>query len=157
MNWHELFTYANGHLLWKAGQRNNVIAGAKAGSPRDGYLLVMVSGRNYGVHQIIWEMHNGPVPAGMFIDHDDRVRNNNLLSNLRLVTRLANNQNKGKPRNNTSGTTGVRWNKRENRWKAFIGVNGKQVHLGSFKTEAEAVAARKDAEELYGFHINHGT
>lgn len=157
MNWHDLFNYANGQLLWKSGQNNNVVAGDIAGSLRDGYLQVMVAGKTYGVHCVIWEMFHGPIPAGMFIDHEDRVRNNNMLSNLRLVTRKVNNKNKGKQVNNTSGTTGVRWNKRDNRWFASINIDGKQTHLGSFKSETEAIRARKDAEKLYGYHINHGT
>ena len=37
----------------------------------------------------------------------------------------------------------------EERWAANIGVNGKHKHLGYFKTEQEARAARVAAEERY--------
>jgi hypothetical protein len=52
-------------------------------------------------------MFNGPIPDGMFIDHFDQDRQNNKISNLRLVTRSENNSNKGKYDNNTSGVNGV--------------------------------------------------
>lgn len=156
MNWHDLFVYNSGHLLWKAGQNNNVVAGAKAGYLRGGYLQVMVDGKTYGAHCIIWEMHNGPIPDGMFIDHEDRIRSNNLLSNLRLVTRKVNNQNKGMQCNNTSGVTGVTLTKQAKPWTAQIRVDGKRVHLGSFADKDAAIAARKHAEAMYGFHPSHG-
>ena len=54
---------------------------------------------------------------------------------------------RAKQNNNTSGTTGVRYNTTYNKWHAQIKGN----HLGVFKTEAEAIKARKDAEVEYGF------
>ena len=35
------------------------------------------------------------------------------------------------------------------RWRAYIGFNGKQLHLGYFKKEASAKAARQAAEKIY--------
>ena len=45
-------------------------------------------------------------------------------------------------KNNKSGYVGVIWNIRDKRWVANIGVNGKQVRIGSFKDKIEAVLAR---------------
>lgn len=59
-------------------------------------------------------------------------------------------------RRNSTGVTGVRFNKRYNTRGAHIGVNGTEIHLGSFKTLGEAATARRDAEIKYGFHENHG-
>ena len=39
---------------------------------------------------------------------------------------------------------------------AHIGVNGTEIHLGSFKTLEEAATARQNAEIKYGYHENHG-
>ncbi|GFM52032.1 endonuclease [Pseudomonas cichorii] len=36
------------------------------------------------VHRLIWEMHYGPIPDGLIIDHRDGNPANNLISNLRL-------------------------------------------------------------------------
>jgi hypothetical protein len=50
---------------------------------------------------------------------------------------------------NTSGTTGVCFHRLGSNWTASITVGGKQIHLGSFKLKAEAITARKAAEEKY--------
>ncbi|GIO13551.1 AP2 domain-containing protein [Cohnella xylanilytica] len=50
---------------------------------------------------------------------------------------------------NKSGHKGVMWDKRKQRWKAYIGFQGKNYALGSFMTKEEAIAARQIAEEKY--------
>ena len=47
-------------------------------------------------HRIVWEAFNGKIPAGLEIDHIDRDKHNNTLSNLRLVTHSENCLNKKK-------------------------------------------------------------
>ena len=39
---------------------------------------------------------------------------------------------------------------------AYISVNGKRLYLGNYKTEAEAIVARKEAEEQYYGKIKVG-
>jgi len=53
-------------------------------------------------------------------------------------------------KDNTSGVVGVCWYPRRAHWIAFIKVNGRQLHLGSFDTRKKAEAARKNAEIKYG-------
>ena len=48
------------------------------------------------------------------------------------------------------------WQASRKSWKAFIGVNGKTINLGSFKDIEAALALRLQAEAAYGFHPNHG-
>lgn len=50
---------------------------------------------------------------------------------------------------NTSGTTGVYFNKREQKWLAKIGFKREIYFLGYFKEKEDAIAARKEAEEKY--------
>lgn len=49
-----------------------------------------VSCKNGLLHRIIWETFNGEIPRGMEIDHIDCNKQNNALSNLRLVTHSEN-------------------------------------------------------------------
>lgn len=54
-------------------------------------------------------------------------------------------------KNNTSGVTGVLWDKKREMWLATIFIKGKHVFLGRFENFATTVAARRNAELKYGF------
>jgi len=83
-------------------------------------------------------------------------RSDNRIENLRKVTTQENRKNAALYTNNTSGVTGVYFNRRLNKWCAQIKHNGKTHHLGSFKKFEKAVEARKIEENKLGFHKNHG-
>lgn len=44
---------------------------------------------------------------------------------------------------------GVCWSNECKKWRAYIGVNGRQKHLGYFDDINDAIKARKDAEDIY--------
>lgn len=44
---------------------------------------------------------------------------------------------------------GVCWSNEHKKWRAYIGVNGRQKHLGYFDDINDAIKARKDAEDIY--------
>lgn len=90
--------------------------------------------KNVLIHHIIY----GKPPKGMETDHKDRNPLNNRKNNLRFVTSLENNRNKGKHLNNTSGYTGVVKRKGYNKWKAQIRVDGKLMYLGYYNTPEDA-------------------
>lgn len=104
------------------------------------------------LHRIVME----PIADGLEVDHKNHPpRNNhkidNRKDNLELVTRSGNNMNKSLHSNNQSGVTGVCWQKGNDKWKAYIGVNGTQIILGFFDDKDEAIRIRKQAEvEYYG-------
>ena len=83
------------------------------------------------------------------VDHEDRNRLNNNISNLRWATHVENSQNTSITSKNTSGTVGVSWEKRRNVWYASITVNGLNKFLGSFVLKEDAIKARTNAEILY--------
>ena len=90
------------------------------------------------------------------IDHIDGDRTNNKWSNLRSVTRTENSRNIARHKDNTSGTTGVRYVAKGGLWQSYI-IRGRTfISLGSYKNKDDAVCARKKGEEKYGFHANHG-
>ena len=45
-----------------------------------------------------------------------------------------------------SSQPGVAWLDGANRWVAKMSINGKQKHIGTFRTEEEAIKARLEAE-----------
>ncbi len=65
-----------------------------------GYLVTNINGKNVLKHRFIWETLNGSIPKGFTIDHIDRNKLNNDISNLRLATSLQQNYNMP-PKSNT--------------------------------------------------------
>jgi hypothetical protein len=75
------------------------------------------------------------------IDHIDRIRNHNHISNFRVGTQQQNMFNRG--------AKGYYWNKQKRKWQARIVLDGILIHLGVFDTEAEASQAYQDAKLIY--------
>lgn len=73
----------------------------------------------------------------------------NRKENLRIVTHMQNMKNIKLSVSNTSGYKGVHWCKLEKKWKAFIAVNKRTIHLGTFANKEDAINARKEAEKKY--------
>lgn len=82
-------------------------------------------------------------------DHKNTHKNDNRKENLRDATRSQNNMNRGIQSNNTSGVTGVQWDKKQQKWVAQIKISGKTILLGYYPLKEEAVYARKEAEKKY--------
>ena len=90
-------------------------------------------------------------PDYMIVDHIDGDTMNNTRDNLRIVTQQQNSWNRAVAINNTSGVKGVSKVKRNNKWIARIGYNGKRIVIGTFDNYDDAVEARLTVEkELYG-------
>ena len=141
-----------GIFTW-AISRPKCKAGAVAGSAHpDGYLSITIDGKKLQAHRIAWFFHHGNWPADQ-IDHINGIRTDNRISNLREATDAENQQNRGKNKNNTSGYTGVHWNKTAGKFVSQISVNGKILHLGLFDDPKQARQAYLDAKVKYhGFN-----
>jgi len=88
-------------------------------------------------------------PETMQIDHINGNTLDNRRCNLRLCTKQQNMYNQKMRCDNTSGYTGVDYDKRRKKWRARISVNRKEIHLGLFDTFEEAVESRINAEIKY--------
>lgn len=82
-------------------------------------------------------------------DHIDGNRKDCRKSNLRPANKKENSRNRLKPNINSSGFTGVSWNKSKDMWKSYIQVNYKQKHLGYFYNIKDAALERIKAEIKY--------
>lgn len=138
-----------GVFTWKVRTSTKVKIGDITGSlDGRGYLQIGVCSRLHKAHRLAWLYVYGEWPK-LSIDHINRNRADNRISNLRDVTSKQNNQNAGKRSDNKSGHPGVYWYKPYNKWRAQIKHNQKKIHLGYFTTIEDAVSARKAAEKLY--------
>lgn len=142
-----LFEYTeDGTLLWKNPTSRSVKVGDKAGSMNKiGYVIVKINGKAYKAHRIIWLYHYGHLPKND-IDHIDRNKGNNRITNLREVSKTRNLRNRGILKSNTSGIAGVCYCNHRGKWKSYIKINGIQKTIGYFNDFNSAVQARLNKE-----------
>ena len=150
----ELFSYSpeTGELRWAIKASRKVIPGNIAGCiTHYGYRQVRVDGKFYKAHRIIWLMQTGQWPKDE-IDHINGQRDDNRLANLREATSGENKQNLAKRSDNTSGHTGVLFEKRCKKWYSLVHVEGKAHCTGYYDTSEQAAAAYAAAKaELHTF------
>lgn len=157
----ELFTYdrETGIIKWRKRvsnrQRKNLVAGNTWSNGR-GYTLIHVKNKLYQAHRIAMLLSYGFYGEGLEVDHINHIRDDNRLPNLRFVTRTDNKRNQTRNSNNTSGVTGVSYNKARRKYTAQIRADGAQIYLGIFATLEEATEIRKAAEIKYKYNANHG-
>lgn len=147
-----------GLLTWRlratrAAQLGEPIGTVVGTLPDKGYVVITLFGVTYQAHRLAWLHYYGQFPDKQ-IDHIDHNRTNNRIANLRETSSHTNMKNKSLYTTNTTGYSGV--TPHGDSWLARIGVNGTKVLLGTFRTFDEAVAARKAAEKLLDYHVNHG-
>src|ERR1700678_3633727 len=85
------------------------------------------------------------------VDHIDRNKLNNDLSNLRWCSQIENSHNRHKRNNTSSKYKGVGWHKQDKKWIVRIRKDNKCIYLGFF--DDEVMAAKKYNEkaiELFG-------
>lgn len=126
----------------KPAQRVNVgdVAGYENGR---GYLIFCLDSKKHYAHRLAWLYCHGQMPP--CIDHKNGCRSDNRLENLRIATNGQNGVNRGKPANNTSGFKGVTWDNQCQKWRAQIGISGKNIAIGVFADKRDACAAYETA------------
>uniref|UniRef100_A0AAU7J825 HNH endonuclease n=1 Tax=Xanthomonas phage MK21 TaxID=3148942 RepID=A0AAU7J825_9CAUD len=120
----------------------------KANKMSSGYLQIKAGAQKHLAHRLAWVLATGKWPS-KHLDHINGARDDNRLCNLRECTEAENAQNLGMYSSNTSGYTGVSWNKRTQRWYAYINVAGKQINLGCYLTPEEAHRAYLEAKKIH--------
>lgn len=120
-----------------------------------GYLKVKLNGVNLANHRVIYLIANGWIDDNLFIDHIDGNKINNKPSNLRLVNRAENSQNQRKAQSSSIlGVLGVSITP-SGKYQARIGIDSKDLYLGSFHTIDEASNAYQQAKKK--LHIDQFT
>lgn len=115
-------------------------------SDSNGYLKSRNKDRDVYLHR---HLMKEDLQENLVVDHINGNPKDNRKENLRVTTQGQNSYNHKKRNNNTSGVTGVCFNKNKMKWQATIKYNKKQIFLGYFKEFDDAVKTRKEAEEKY--------
>lgn len=108
------------------------------------YKRILIDGKVYLLHRIIWRLVTGVDPKENIIDHIDRDKTNNAWVNLRMTGHSENAFNTS-GRSTTKIIKGVQ-NHKGNKYRATIFYEGKRRHLGLYDTVQEAAEARRKAE-----------
>ena len=104
-----------------------------------GYGQQRVGGKLVLAHRLSYEIHYGPIPAGMHVDHLCWTPACVRPRHLRLLTNAENHQNlRGASAVSTSGVRGVHWVKQKRAWRAEVTLGGRSHHLGYFSDMREA-------------------
>jgi hypothetical protein len=101
---HKYFYEKGGKLYW-AISRGVIRKDSLAGCNKKRYLRVVLDGKEYCVHRILYQIYHNlsEIPNGLQIDHIDMNRLNNNKENLRLDTNGQNQMNSMPHKNNKIG------------------------------------------------------
>jgi hypothetical protein len=104
---------------------------------------------NFLAHRVVATLFVENKKINSEVNHIDRIRSNNIFTNLEWVSRAENGCHRSLNIKKTSNYIGVSIDKKMkiNIWKSQIQINNKKIHLGFFKTQEEAYQARCDYEK----------
>lgn len=107
------------------------------------------------LHKLVMQIFGHDL-AGLEVDHRDRNKLDNRRRNLRVATHRQNSLNRGLRSDSRTGFKGVNWHKSKSKWRAYISIDGRNIHLGYFTDPIEAAKAY-DKAALEGpdaeFHV----
>lgn len=148
----ELLEYdpETGIFIRKKSMRSDRIGKSAGCMQPTGYVIISVLCKPYLAHRLAWLYVNGTWPSGD-IDHINRDKSDNRISNLRDVSRSENMGNATATKVSKTGMRGVHFAKHAGRYRAQIRDRGVMRSLGYFDTAADARAAYEAAAEgIYG-------
>ena len=115
----------------------------------NGYLVSRMNTKLVYLHHYVYQLEHGfrpKVDKYLTMDHINRDPSDNRLCNLRIVNRATQTFNtKDRPRSQDLPRGVVCVKDRKRKYRAYIGVDGKNKWLGSFHTIEEANEARLTA------------
>ena len=115
----------------------------------NGYIQFYIKNKVYLAHRLAFLYMEGYWPE-YEMDHIDKDPSNNKWDNLRHVSRMCNMQNITKTSKNTTGVSGLIYNKnnsKHKKWSAVLYINNGRIFLGSYATFDDAVLARYNEEQ----------
>lgn len=119
-----------------------------------GYGKLRAYGKPMLAHRFAWEIENGPIEDGLYIDHICHNPPCCNVNHLRLATQKLNMENQKRAhKGSSSGVRGVYWNAQRKMWQTQVRHNGKAIYCGLYETieEAEkAVIAKRN--ELFAYN-----
>lgn len=108
-------------------------------------------GKTHKVHRLVANVFVSNPGNKSKVDHIDGDPSNNSIMNLRYATTAENCRNRRKAVNTSSRCKGVCWDRKANKWRAYIRIGGRLMHIGCFIDEVAAARAYDEkAREHFG-------
>ena len=149
----ERYVYKEGRIFYrKSGKDGAPGIGGPDGRP---YRFASVFQKRIPEHRIVMALHGRDID-GLEVDHINGDSLDNRIENLRAVDRKTNARNQLIRDTNSSGFTGVHFDKSRNKWMAHGSVDGRFENLGRFDSKADAISARQAFNAKNGFGPAHG-
>ena len=142
----ELMTYdANTGMFTRIKSVNRAGRRVSDKPNSDGYLSICIDYKIYLQHRVAWLYAYGEFPEG-HLDHINRVKTDNRLCNLRVVTDFENSQNTPPAKNNLYPNVG--WIATKNRFRVKIKSAGK-AYVKFFKSFEDAKQCSDEMRKKY--------
>ena len=100
--------------------------------------------KTISMHRMLLDIHDKGTGRKV-VHHKNHDGLDNRTNNITACSQSQNASHKTPIIKSSSGFVGVYWNKNENKWKAGLKVEGRQIHLGYFDDKMEAVRVRDAA------------
>ena len=139
IGWERYKIYPDGRIWSKLGKGRFL----KPNINRCGYYRIRLSNNKkikiFSIHRLLMQ-HFKPDEwnENLCVDHINRIRADNRLENLRMVTNQENGQNQGTSKNNTSGYKNIRRHRASGGWRFKKRIN-KLTYIKYFKTLDEVI------------------
>ena len=118
-----------------------------------GYLVARKNNKNIRLHRVLMGVQNDPEAI---VDHINGDVTDNRKQNLRITTHQENCQNTTYHKGTEVKYPGVSRTPDLKKYRARIMVDGKEIYLGRFDNQEDAIEVRKKAEKKYfGKHSYH--
>lgn len=134
---------AKGSIIWRAPPFNHPdLMGKEAGTTNCyGYVQIRIDGRIYRRARLIWFYVHGTWPSKQ-VDHENLVKTDDRLENLREASSDQNQWNTSVRKNNLLKAKGIDWRPDKKRYRARVVCRGITTQVGYFRSLDEAIAAR---------------
>jgi hypothetical protein len=132
-------------IFWRHVARSDNCWLWTASINKSGYGQFGSHSHKFAAHRFSFELHKGPIPDGLQVDHICQNKRCVNPLHLRTATRKQNAENVGTPASNTSGFKNVSRDYRPSRkpWRVHVKSNGVAYSGGNFDSLEQALAAAK--------------
>ena len=150
VNGREITCYPDGSIEQFNKREQSLVR--QMGNNSRGYLKVRIADKCFRVHRLVAQALLPDWDDSLQVDHINGLRDDNRVSNLRMVS---NQQNSRACRRPTTGATskfrGVSWDTLRGKWEARINVDGRSIYIGRFSGEIEAAIAYNGSAIIHSF------